>query len=344
MEKMDNIKIFGTASSERKDAFLKDAHDYTEAHIPRLSPEQFELLKQYESKKTPAERAMIDFANAYTNKLMESLGIHSYDLSPENIHILSVGGMLALFGHTSNGYAEGIDKSVFIDREVFASKTQEALTILHEMVHVKGATTYAVDRDDNDPGNIFIALHRNGAMTRKSEHHTEIEGEDPPYFQGLLEAIVEDTCKQARAELMMMPELSEESEFTRSKDYIEFLAEMEENIPDFERDDIVWLSKGEREHTIISHSHTYHMPRKMLSFLKETITAKFPEEVALYGGINKYFHDMHFRGAYLPLARMIENIFGKGSFRELAQMTSEPESAEQYLALFKTKLENKTQA
>ena len=150
-------------------------------------------------------------------------------------------------------------------------------------------------------------------------------------FEGLNEAVV------AEIEKKYLPEMVEHNDET--KDEWKWLQTEEaftlkqkiahEN--EIQLSEIVWINRGGKDYR----TYPYGAQRQVLTYVVNSIWAdggfESREEV-----LNLFFQG-HFNGKLLKIARCVEKSFGKGSFRMLAGMSKESNSAWQMLEQLKKK-------
>lgn len=328
MEKGPKIRVIGGVPEKEKQQARKRIREALFQHIDSLPPEYKELVEKHEYKKTEKELKIISFANNETCQLMEEAGIEPYNVPPENFHILppEIYNQLIseIFGK-SVASTLITEQGIFLDAQF--SKRSPVLfadSVIHELLHLKSHLSLELQKKDNK---ILENIYRSGVLVSRSLKKIE-SGETVPYFIGLNEAIITQTEKQILKKLLEQPFLAKEKEDLELKRSERKRIAQEKNIPE---DDILWISQDQRDCFVFP----YFYQRQVLNFISNKIREKFPDQYKTPEHVHKAFLRAQFTGQLLPVARLIEKIFGKGSFKILGAMTHDPQSAIYALIYFK---------
>lgn len=317
-EQGPEFRIVGGASPENKEEVKKGLQKALFNHFESLSPEEREKVEKFEYNKSEKETGFIDFANQETNKLRQEFGLESYNIPYENYHLLpsktyqelTEGGVATTF-YTRQG--------ILFDAEKLHSSSPVELgsDLLHETLHLKGYLSIEVEeRNEKTEENVFRwGLAMSGAQRGKPHEH----------FLGLHEAIVAAQEKKSFLRLLDLPSLQKEKEWLMSDEAKEIRKDAAEKrkIPE---DEFMWIgrwvdNKGER---IL---FPYFGQRRVLGYVCAEIQKECPQQYQNKDDVFKEFLRAHFTGQLLPIARLVEKTFGKGSFRTLGDMGTEKESA-----------------
>lgn len=310
--------------------------------------ERSEKLSGYEIEKTDDDLVLINKAESMVNRLMEQYGSTSKDFPIDHIYLLKPNSIAAL----TNGKIEnGIHYPLGLRVAVEKGRSDLLMTsgIVHELLHVK---SYKAARVGSAPDD--VRLYRSGLSMFDRKDPNARAGEEKEYFGFLEEAIVAECTKKIIQELEMDERFSAEaaakhqlvswaSEYYRRqelgeeklsefKEEIKYISDAEERVREVES-----FSDDEQKrqayaagmfHRLYEEGDVESMERyrerKMLQeLIKDLVersqgTLDHEEAFGLFARAN-------FTGNYLPLARAIERVFGKGSFRALAENFSKEE-------------------
>lgn len=207
--------------------------------------------------------------------------------------------------------------------------------MFHETMHLKGHTSFEIEEDE-EKGKI-ATLYRAGVSVHSSQKK-DTEGPSHEHFRGLHEAIVAQSEKEFVARALELPELSTEKEWMHSGGARARKEFLEEKLG-IRAEDITWVGQGDEiEYEAIG----YNTQRDVLAYVCKEIADAFPEKFSDDKAVFQEFLRAHFTGRLLPLARLIEETFGEGSFRMLGTMDEKAQSAVMSLeALKKSRLRQK---
>jgi hypothetical protein len=323
MEKIPGLRAIGTASSETKEQEKHNLIKKLYHHNDSLSDERKELLQKFEKQKTTEEIQAIELANQEISNLRQSMGLQPFHIPSDNYHILDQNFYEEHFGRESLARAffheQGI---VFNEDDARKSLLSFAQIVLHETLHLHGHTTLEVNEREN--GRIESTHFRQGigVYATQKKHH---EGEFHAHFVGLHEAIVSEQEKRSLGKIMQSPLFEKESAFL-SSDTAEHLKDaIADSFFNIERGDIIWISENGGEFQCVE----YSKPRKVLNFVCDKIFENFPKEFTSSDEVFTLFLKAHITGQLLDIARLVEDTFGKGSFRRLGDMDRTSHSAVQ---------------
>lgn len=330
MNEIPGLRIVGGASDKVKIKAKEEIERRLTHHIETLSEKELSDLKRLEYPKSPIEVALIRFVNEETNRLIDELGLKPYDVPEVNFHIIPKETYSEIAGSNSTGLCI-FKKQVLLFN---ASKCRGnnvffGSVAFHECLHLKGHTALEISENET-------SLHREG-VTVHSPQIKDLSRDYHNHFHGLHEAIVAEQEKRSSSRMMDTPELESEKTRMSSKESLLLKESIAKklNIP---TEDVLWVGDSEKEYETFG----YEKQREVLSYVCKEISTQLPEEYPTPDDVFKEFLRAHFTGRLLPIARLIEGTFGKGSFRLLGDMKSNRESGVITLeALRKSKLRNK---
>ncbi len=323
MENMPEFRMVGTDDKEAKAEAKKESEDYLERHVSSLSPEERQFFEKYEIPKTEEQKSLIDFANEETNRLRQEGGLPPYVVPTENYHILPTEKYREMNGHETSGITSYMSQSVCFDAEKLGKNIlMFGSTAFHETLHLKGHTSFEVEIEEDPKEKTEHRMKSNyrvGVSVISSQKKIRDEGEQHRHFNGLNEAIIATEEKKLLPKLLERPEIKSREELPTSIErtaILEKFCEAEkisvEEIMDFKIDE---------EEKVRSYVVFPYLPqRKVLLYVCAEIAKDFPEQYGDAEAVRKEFTKAHFTGRLLPLARLTESAFGKGSFRILGDI------------------------
>ncbi|MEK7629569.1 MAG: hypothetical protein AAB394_03575 [Patescibacteria group bacterium] len=161
--------------------------------------------------------------------------------------------------------------------------------------------------------------YREGVSVRTSQKTTR-EGSPHTHFVGLHEAIVSEQTRKSLKRMMELPILKKEKEHMRSEKTMETIRRISEKskIP---VDEFYWLNEEESALGL-----GYYEQRQVLNYVCEEIQQELSEKYKTKDAVFSVFLGAQLTGRLLPVARLVEQVFGEGSFRILGNMTLEKEN------------------
>lgn len=330
-ESAGQFNIIGNAPEHEK-LETKEALERAlrEGHLEDSMDEaSLEKIRINEYPKNEDEIFLIDFINKETNKIMENLGIKSFNIPERNFHIVPP----ELFeditgGKVSGGVADYKHQAIGLDVSNARSHPIVFANIaFHEALHLKAKQVVQVSRPKNeiesDAKKSFLKM----GLTISSPITENGEKEEHMHFKGLHEAVV------ANEEAKFISKLMELDMFSNLKKWINSDKGMEEKMQIWHEkkipiDEIYYIDVKQKKFYNIG----YESQREVLLYVCGEIAKDkgLPEE-----DIQKEFLKANFSGSLLGLAKMVEKTFGKGSFRELGNLDINENSARNVLESLK---------
>lgn len=334
-------RIVGGTAEEKK-AASKELQDVFE--------ERSEELAGYELEKTPEDLEIINKTESLVDRIVAHYGGEPKPLPLDHIYVLKPGSVLAMTeGKLSGGIHMPLGVKIGVERG--KSKSLFASTIAHELFHLKSYKSARVGKSGED-----VRLYRSGLSLFDRKDPNEEEGEEKEYFAMLEEAIVAECTKKLLDEISKDSAFSEEAEAVKRfigwvMAYAPRRGISEEKAKEFEKelkyisnpqdkvDRVLAFSDNEEERQTYAagmFSALYekgevetverYKERRKLYELLDKLTANSGGKFKNRDEVFNEFARANFSGNYLSLARTVESIMGKGSFRKIAEEFSmEPE-------------------
>lgn len=343
MEQQPKIRTIGKASTEKQEQAKKEILQALFNHFESLSPEERRELGTLEYPKSKQEIAAINFANKITGKLMKKAGVEPYDIPLENYHIIPP----KLYAKADKGGTavtyltrQGI---LFNAEHYRGNPVYFGSSAIHETLHLKAHFTLEVEEEvkeevEESGGKLLKTPYREGISIRALQRYS-YHGRYHEHFSGLHEGIVAEAEKRLLPRLLDLPEFAEEKKWLMSdkaKELKNKIAQEKKILEDgilwgVSEDDIIWVSEDGNEWEVFS----YPIQREVVNYICREIQQKFPEQYKNADEVFEEFLKAHFTGRLLPIARLIEKTFGKGSFRMLGNMGESRESGVSHLEALK---------
>jgi len=316
MEKGPKIRIIGDATNRKKENVETQIHKNLTDFYGSLSEEEIEILNNHEIEKTKKETALINLADQETSRLMQESGVESYSIPPRNIHIIS-GDLSEKLLMNGNRIAVAIPSSqrMFLRSRSFENKPVVfGSAIFHEMLHLKAHISVEVKKDISILSRSGVSINSSIKKMKEDEFHE--------HFLGLNEAIIVEAEKRFIPKLIDNPELSGEKEWMSSDEAEIRRKEISEEVK-IPEEDIVWINEKD---TKDFYKIPYHLQRDVFSYICQEVQKQFPDKYQNFDDVYKVFLKACFTGKLMEISHLVEDTFGKGSFRILGDMDTSKSS------------------
>jgi len=262
-------------------------------------------LEGKEREKTEEEKQALEFINGATNKLLEKYGLPPFDVPEKNVHVVK-----------ENDWDLPRIAYFFPNRQCAHIKEVPNLFLFtrlahHEIIHFKSHG--ALQRKTDAASRKNIDLYRMGLMVGERSGSRN-------YFGNLNEAVTEELNRRFVAETRKNPPafLREEAAETKA-----LLREHPE-----EAEEIVYLS--EENGKLMGAKFSYPEERLILNTLIDKLYAKNEDKYDNREEVFDVFAKAMFTGNLLPLGRLIDKTFGKGTFRKIGELDENVEELKNF--------------
>jgi len=326
MEKFSSFnQVVGNIPESEKEKILQEKGEV-------FDNQSFESLKGKERDKTPEEMHIIYLANEATDAIRKKYGLESFDIPQKNIHIIAE-KKWPKDKRSSAVYVpmvQGIAVREQPGKMVFMAK------VLHEMLHFKSFNSLQITSNENSE----LKEYRTGLtmITRNGQKM---------YFSNLNEAITEEITKQIVKELSAHPMFSEEIKKTRDVIMKHPKATDDSSGQSLFNEDTFYAETQNKKSwkeaigrlfgamkdskNIIAFEFTYKQERKILNTLLEKIFKKNPKKFQNKDTIFETFAKSMMTGNLLPIGRLIDGTFGKGTMRRIGELDGNIEAQEEFV-------------
>ncbi len=337
MDKGPKIRIVGGTSEEKKAETRQRIRSNLFNHLASMPENERGDFEKFEYAKYPIEIEMIHLANEETSHLMQEAGMEPYDVPVENIHIIPPELYEKITGTKKAGRTNRVKEVIILNSAYLDSPVAFYSHIVHELLHLKAHLSIEVQ----ETGGVHTdeTVYRKGVTVLASQHRERKVGFHK-YLEGLHEAIVAETEKRLVLKLLDQSPLKKEKEWQSSEEAVKLKKQIAKE-SGVSEEDIIWIDAEDKTKFEIG---SYNSQRKVLNFVCTEIYKKFGEQFKSVDDVYKLFLNVNFTGQLLPIARLIEKTFGKGSFRLLGNMGTDKESGVWCLELLKETRTHQTTA
>lgn len=265
-------------------------------------------IGQYEIKKTPRQRELISFVVDAVNELLKEYGQEGKEASIDLVKIVKQEFFKKNDSDRSSAVYLDYLQAIAINDGKKLSDTAFAESVFHEFMHLFSFQRSVV-KGGNSEGYADLRNERLGLSIRTNEFRED--GEDKSYFNYINEAIVTELCIRFQKKMRESDFFKKDFWLLRQKygahDKSNAILRMDRNADGSEEPVSIFAYRDEHRRTMDT-----------LKIIYEKNNDKFssPDDVF------EFFAKAHFSGRLLPVARLIEKTFGKGSFRGIGEESS----------------------
>ncbi len=297
--------------------YFKDAFEHNQADT--------------KEKEKPAE--LVDLIVRINDKMadfLEQYGVASIEIPPSNVHMLDKSKLDAgqlkkfeeLYKNNPGLYMPDQQGIVLLRDYEDGNKLLMIQTLVHEMLHMESFNSFQKTSTEDAEIGLKKGDEKAGLIPRRSGFSIRAMDENKLFFNEINEAIITELMiRFERAYLAEWPELAEE--IKERDEGISYLSNRD-NIPMEElKKDIGTVRKDAGSSSSDLISYGYRGARKQLWSLVDDLFEKNESEFKSKEEVFDLFVMATMNGRLLPLARLIEKTYGKGSFRELGEKTAD---------------------
>jgi len=271
----------------------------------------------YEKEKTPEIIEIISLVNQATNDVMQKYGWENINIPPDNVHIIDYKKWEDAYG---DARYLNLDQAIAIQEQPY--KVLFARKLFHEMIHFK---SYNAAQAVNEEETTYPEDYRKGLVILSRDGKNI-------YLNNLNEAIVEEITKMNINNLLKNPVFDNEmNNYNKIKtaninmksysglalfDDETYFAEIMNKKPKWLK---IILPNLKREEGIHAIQFTYKEERSIL----HTLINKLEHRQSNHTNTDEIFEifaKAAITGSILPMARIIENTFGHGTLRHIAEL------------------------
>lgn len=327
-------RIVGGTKNDKEEA-AKTLQEIFESKSARLGDRQIE--------KSAEDLEILRITESLVDEIITQYGGTPQHVLLDQIYFLKPGGVAeATSGDISGGVCTPLTIKIGIDRN--ESNLLFACSIAHELFHLKSYKSARIGEDTED-----VRVYRSGITLTDIKDKSKKLGEEKIYFEHIEEAIVSECVKKFYEEVGKNSLFASDFEALKKiRDWIvasrRRAGAPEETNKKIESE-LKYVSRPqELVAQVLAYSDNEELRQDYASGAVDSklqnseveIFERYEERSALYklldklveGSKGKYenrdqifneFARANFSGNYLPLARIVEDILGKGSFRKIAE-------------------------
>lgn len=270
--------------------------------------EKQEFLK-HEREKTPEEKAVAAFISGHLPKFLEHYGAQPLTISEDKIHIIPKKFFSSRKGVEAKYSID--DQAIFVQDNPELPLLGFANHLAHEMIHFHAFQSLDASQEG-------LELKLQGP--RRLGFRIARRGEEAAYFRHVDEALTEELAKRFSKKFFAgIPALQPDLE--QLKKLIELNRKQN---PGAEQDFAygVLTQKGDSWEAALV-PHAYPAEREDLKELIDDLFSQNKDKFKSREEIFELFARAAMTGRLLPVARLIEDTFGKGAFRDLGKSFEE---------------------
>lgn len=297
------------------DRVVNERHLENEAlkhHRKLFDDQKIDFLKpEMEREKTPAEKEIIRLVNEFLNKIRQQCGLQNFEVSENNVHIIKNDRWKALIqkvmpelqGSDVQGFFQGTNEAAILKEQQSILRFADALC--HEITHFHSYGSLQLVRlsseMDKHEKNFSSADYRRGLGINNRLIQEQDAQKSKLYFALLNEAVTEELT-------------------------VRFL-EQNKNNPIFQ-DGFSKIAEGPKM-AYVANESTSDSPKFIVGPFhfeeRESLRTLIKKLEQQNTEINQteifdLFVKAYFTGNILPLSRLIEKSFGKGTFRKIGEI------------------------
>lgn len=295
---------------DQKEQFL----DEVGRQLMGLGSEIFE----HEKVKTPEQVEMCKLADILTSEVRERYGLKGFSVPVENIHIFE--NNLNLAGLEVGGTFIPEHQMVFV-REG-NSRLSLMQYLCHELIHFKsyGAMQVPVGKEG------IVDYHYRAGLGLRSRDAERV------YFGAIDEALTEELAKRLVEDLKKTDNPLFIEEINETKRFLRYTASGVGNEEVDSTEDVISayrVSDGADQTLVIR--YVYKEQRKVLSALIDKIYKKNKSSFNNKEEVFNVFAKSKFEGGMLRVGKLIDDTFGKGTFRRLGEYNNDIQGLKEFI-------------
>lgn len=281
-----------------------------------------------EKEKTTEQQELIERINFEMKDFLAQYGIKAIEIPSNNVHLLDktkfteaeLERIQEQFG-TENGFYSALTQGVVILKDYDASKLSFLQTLVHEILHLQGFYSYQKSSQENadltlrnKDESVSINIRRSGFSIGTTDGKRLL-------FHKLNESVITELeIRFEKNYMTQWPELEEELD--ARDNYIEQVVTRDRVPIEVMRQTVAGI-KGDEATGYKWVSYPYHKERQQFNSLIDELFARNKHDFVSREQIFNLFADATLTGRLLPIVRLIEKSFGKGSFRTIGERSAD---------------------
>lgn len=310
---LPNVRLEGTEDVTHQESFDQD---YDERFLNQDMP-WIRDIRKYEKRPTPEEIETMKLIDTWTNALLKRYGAPPTKIPPSAIHILDKDHLPIEWEEDGEGVSYG-PLGTFLVRQTHQYPL--AHIGFHELLHTKSRISYKIGRGPNGE---YLQKRSGIRLNRYSSKEAKITTD---HFRWMNEAVTEELTKtfiQTCFKAGMWKAERDQTVATLLEPDIP--SDVKKNLSDvffarpLPQKPKGWFKKPPKESgpKYEIRECSYPSERAMLKLLIDTLYERNPSQFQSHNQVFDVFARAMLRDTLLPLGRLIERTFGRGSFKKI---------------------------
>lgn len=310
MEKFPHYKVIGSVEEKHKKQREEELAKFITSDVRlSLNAEELDAVRENEIAKTPEQEALFVLVDEYINGLMRDLDLETFEFPTHNIFIIKK-DKYAQISPNGTALADMGAQRIFLKERTHNYKLASAL--FHEMMHIKGRIVVQLFSSQEDHEKIDSHIIRAGLGTFSPQRKRGRGDNQGEYLVGIEEAVVARQQAIFNQAIRGWDEFSDVRDKFQSDEGREELKKIKEATGTIE-EDVIWFDQERKTFDNLG----YAPQRAVLDYVCEEISNHLDIS---FDDVHREFLRSHFTGHLVGIAKMVEQVFGVGSFRILASM------------------------
>ncbi|MBI4837463.1 MAG: hypothetical protein HY813_03625 [Candidatus Portnoybacteria bacterium] len=293
---------------------------------------ELKLARGLAREKTPDEMKIIDLVNKRGNEVLARYGLPESSVSPDNVYVLC--GEDWRWGDENDALCMPALRAVVM--RDFCSNVKFAVTTLHETFHFKSYSALQLTIGGGEIPSVYRAGLTVANRFIKEEYLRKRYSKTGKryfarYFSNLNEAVTEELAKRFICDPSVRENPLFKDEFAETERLRRKYGESAryESGEKFFIEDVYWatIEKGE----LRGKRFVYSQERRILNTLIDRLFEINKEKFESRERVFDVFAKAMFSGNILPVGRLIDGSFGKGTFRKIGELDDSLNQQEEFV-------------
>ncbi len=285
------------------------------------------ITESVEKEKTDEQKELIRRINDKMKEFLARYGVEAIEVPLENIHILDrtkfteeqLNNMYKKIG-TEHGFYSATHQGVVILRDYDESKLFFLQVLVHEILHLQGFFSYQKSQKESADIILKDDNSNHGINIRRSGFSIGTMDDKRLIFHKFDESII--TELEIRFGQGYISQWTEVSEEIKARDECIKEVSKRNSVPIEEVQNVIMGIRFDKVKEVYKQvSYGYHKERQQFNDLVDRLYEKNKDDFQSREQVFNLFAVATLTGRLLPVARLIEKTFGKGSFRKIGNKT-----------------------
>lgn len=271
-------------------------------------------FREHEVEKTQEQKEVVKFVNEKMQEFVRSFSAEPLNITGDKVHLVAGEFFPVQPGHPkeTSAFYHVQEQSVYIKDEKGLPLSGFTKRLIHEFMHFNSLLSLQVKEENGK----LIPI---GGGVRRIGFKLEKRGEKGfVYFYNLDEAVIEELTKRFSKKFLRQSPLLKKGQEEIDTQVAKMPAEAQKKAEDISF--VKTTKEGDLYKTTL-HTYSYVKERKNLNRLIDELYEHNKDSYQSREEIFNLFAQAVMNGRLLPVARLIEKTFGKGSFKQLGERT-----------------------